>query len=135
MKAYELIQSYYQSFNERDLDGFLKTLHSEVIHDTFLGETEIGIEAFRKYMEVCFDCVKETVRDSFLTAGMTVMLPQGLCVMVSISRLLRIIPKLVTKSIVCNAMLFLSLKMVLFTGSPVILMKKIGLRSLQRNKI
>ena len=63
MKAYELIQSYYQSFNERDLDGFLKTLHSEVIHDTFLGETEIGIEAFRKYMEVCFDCVKETVRD------------------------------------------------------------------------
>jgi steroid delta-isomerase-like uncharacterized protein len=63
MKAYELIQSYYQTFNERDLEGFLKTLHPEVIHDTFLGETEIGVDAFRKYMKMCFDCVKETVRD------------------------------------------------------------------------
>ena len=63
MKAYELIQSYFKTFNERDLKGLLKTLHPGVIYDTFLGETKIGIDAFEKHMEMCFECAAETIYD------------------------------------------------------------------------
>lgn len=61
MKSHELIQTYYREFNKRDVTGLLKTLHPAVIHTSFAGNTEIGLEAFQKYILGVFDCVKETV--------------------------------------------------------------------------
>jgi steroid delta-isomerase-like uncharacterized protein len=61
--TYDLLQKYYQAFNEEDLDKFVSTLHPEVIHDICQGATEIGKDAFRRFMEFCFDVCKETARD------------------------------------------------------------------------
>lgn len=61
MKTEELIQIYYQEFNKRDVAELLKTLHPEIIHTTFAGNTEIGLDAFQKYIEMAFRCVNETV--------------------------------------------------------------------------
>jgi steroid delta-isomerase-like uncharacterized protein len=61
--TYDLIQNYYQAFNEENIEKFISTLHPEVIHDICQGETEIGREAFRKFMEFCFDACKENARN------------------------------------------------------------------------
>ena len=66
---FDLIQSYYQAFNEEDIEKFISTLHPEVIHDICQGETEIGRDAFRKFMERCFDVCKENARDIVIIAG------------------------------------------------------------------
>ncbi len=69
MKTYGLIQSYYLAFNNRDLAELLKTLHPEVTYDTFLGETKTGFDAFKKHMEFCFECVKETIHDLIILSS------------------------------------------------------------------
>lgn len=61
--THDLLQKYYQAFNEENLEKFLSTLHPEVIHDICQGSTETGIEAFRAFMEFCFDVCKETAKD------------------------------------------------------------------------
>ena len=61
MKTEELIQTYYREFNKRNVVGLLKILHPHVIHTTFAGNIEIGLDAFQKYILGVFDCVKETV--------------------------------------------------------------------------
>jgi steroid delta-isomerase-like uncharacterized protein len=61
--TYELVQAYYQAFNEANIEKFVSTLHPEVVHDICQGTTEVGREAFRKFMEFCFEACNETARD------------------------------------------------------------------------
>ncbi|MEI7493412.1 MAG: nuclear transport factor 2 family protein [Alphaproteobacteria bacterium] len=61
--THDLVQKYYQAFNEENLEKFVSTLHPEVIHDICQGSTEIGVEPFRTFMEFCFDACKETAKD------------------------------------------------------------------------
>lgn len=62
-KTHDLVQTYYQAFNEENLEKFISTLHPEVIHDICQGPTETGVGAFRAFMELCFDICKETAKD------------------------------------------------------------------------
>lgn len=46
-----LIHSYYNHFNRKDVDGFLKMLSDDVVHDINQGGREIGKVAFRIFLE------------------------------------------------------------------------------------
>lgn len=46
-----LIQRYYASFNAGDMDTFLSLLTDDVIHDINQAGREIGLDAFRTFMQ------------------------------------------------------------------------------------
>ena len=46
-----LIHSYYNNFNRKDVDGFLKVLADDVAHDINQGNREVGKIAFRSFLE------------------------------------------------------------------------------------
>jgi steroid delta-isomerase-like uncharacterized protein len=48
--AINLIQNYYQAFNNGDMDTFLSLLTEDVIHDINQGAREQGKAAFAKFM-------------------------------------------------------------------------------------
>jgi steroid delta-isomerase-like uncharacterized protein len=48
--AKALIQKYYESFNHQNVEGMLSCLHQDVIHDVNEGDSEVGAEAFRKFL-------------------------------------------------------------------------------------
>lgn len=47
----DLIQHYYASFNAGDMQAFLSLLTDDVIHDINQGGREIGVDAFRAFMQ------------------------------------------------------------------------------------
>ncbi len=47
----DLIQRYYASFNAGDMQAFLSLLTDDVIHDINQGGREIGVDAFRAFMQ------------------------------------------------------------------------------------
>ncbi|MEJ6580224.1 MAG: ketosteroid isomerase-related protein [Akkermansiaceae bacterium] len=51
MTSIEIIQSYYAAFNAGDPTGMLDLLTEEVIHDANEGGSEIGKEAFAKFLD------------------------------------------------------------------------------------
>ena len=46
-----ILERYYDSFNRKDIPSFLNLLSEDVKHDINQGETEVGIEAFSKFMK------------------------------------------------------------------------------------
>jgi steroid delta-isomerase-like uncharacterized protein len=51
MSTNDLIQTYYDRFNAKDIEGFLALLTDDVIHEVSQGETQIGKDTFRKFMQ------------------------------------------------------------------------------------
>ena len=49
--AKALIQKYYDSFNHQNIEGMLSCLNQDVIHDVNEGDSEVGVEAFRKFLD------------------------------------------------------------------------------------
>lgn len=47
----DLIQRYYASFNAGNMPTFLSLLTEDVVHDINQGGREIGVEAFRAFMQ------------------------------------------------------------------------------------
>jgi steroid delta-isomerase-like uncharacterized protein len=50
-QATQLIERYYQAFNNGDMDTFLSLLTDDVVHDINQGDREQGKEAFTKFMQ------------------------------------------------------------------------------------
>lgn len=50
IKTYNLIKRYYETFNNSDIKAFLSLLTDDVQHNVNQGDTEIGKEAFAKFM-------------------------------------------------------------------------------------
>jgi steroid delta-isomerase-like uncharacterized protein len=50
-QATQLIEQYYQAFNNGDMDTFLSLLTDDVVHDINQGDREQGKEAFTKFMQ------------------------------------------------------------------------------------
>lgn len=63
MTGEELIRSYYDRFNARDVEGFLALLTEDVIHDISQGSREHGREAFRAFLERMNRCYRERITD------------------------------------------------------------------------
>lgn len=50
-QAKQLIEKYYQAFNNGDMDTFLSLLTDDVVHDINQGDREQGKEAFTQFMK------------------------------------------------------------------------------------
>ena len=59
----QLIQEYYNSFNEGDLNKFMSFLHEEIAHDINHTGREIGKEKFLIFMKRMNDCYQETIKN------------------------------------------------------------------------
>jgi steroid delta-isomerase-like uncharacterized protein len=57
----ELIKTYYERFNQNDLEGFLALLSENIIHDISQGKREEGRDAFKAFMERMNRCYDERV--------------------------------------------------------------------------
>ncbi|MGE3318666.1 MAG: ketosteroid isomerase-related protein [Candidatus Berkiella sp.] len=63
MNSTQLIQQYYDYFNQRNIPAFLSLLANDVVHDINQGATEIGIEAFTTFMSRMDDAYEENIKD------------------------------------------------------------------------
>lgn len=61
MTATELIQNYYATFNAGDREAFLSLLTEDVVHELNQGSVEIGVPAFRAFLERMDRCYAEQV--------------------------------------------------------------------------
>ncbi|GEM45755.1 ketosteroid isomerase-related protein [Deinococcus cellulosilyticus] len=58
-----LIEQYYAAFNARDWDTFFSLVHEDVVHDLNQGPREVGLEAFKAFMERMNRSYSEKLRD------------------------------------------------------------------------
>jgi steroid delta-isomerase-like uncharacterized protein len=61
--AEALIRTYYDRFNAKDVEGFLKLLTDDVVHDISQGGRETGKAAFRKFLEGMNVAYEETAKN------------------------------------------------------------------------
>lgn len=61
--ACSLIRDYYAAFNARDFPAMLAMLDENVLHDINQGGTEVGREAFARFLERMDRCYREQVTD------------------------------------------------------------------------
>jgi steroid delta-isomerase-like uncharacterized protein len=69
IRAYELIQNYYTTFNQGDREGMLALLAEDVAHDINQGEKEVGQNAFRRFLQHMDACYVEEVQDLVVFAS------------------------------------------------------------------
>lgn len=67
-ESINLIQKYYNSFNQGDMDTFLSLLTDDAIHDINQGKREIGKEAFARFMSGMNTNYKEELVDMIIMA-------------------------------------------------------------------
>ncbi len=65
----QLIKNYYQAFNEKNWDKFFTTLHPSVIHEINESHTEVGIEAFKKFIDRMNHSYNEKIEQINLYTG------------------------------------------------------------------
>ena len=65
----ELIQKYYDTFNQGDREAFLQLLSDDVVHDINQGGAEVGVAAFRAFLERMDRCYREQVEDLVVFAN------------------------------------------------------------------
>ena len=63
MTALDIVKQYYSSFNQKDWQGMLALLHTEIRHEPNQGEPRIGIEKFTEFMGMMDDSYEETLTD------------------------------------------------------------------------
>lgn len=62
----KLIQSYYDAFNAKDVDGFLGLLTDDVVHDINQGGREVGKDKFRQFLARMNKSYEEKIVDIFV---------------------------------------------------------------------
>lgn len=67
-RAIELVLRYYAAFNRGEVDTMLGLLANDVIHDPNQGRREVGIEAFRVFLQRMDACYREQIGDIVVTA-------------------------------------------------------------------
>lgn len=63
MNSAQLIQRYYDYFNQRNIPAFLSLLAEDVVHDINQGAREIGLAAFAAFMSRMDEAYEENIRD------------------------------------------------------------------------
>lgn len=58
-----LIRAYFHAFNDHDAESLLALLDENVRHDINEGNTEYGVDAFRKFKAHMDDCYREQITD------------------------------------------------------------------------
>lgn len=67
-RAIELVLRYYAAFNRGEVETMLGLLADDVIHDPNQGRREIGIAAFRDFLQRMDSCYREQIGDIVVTA-------------------------------------------------------------------
>lgn len=62
-KTVTLISHYYEVFNGGDREAFLSLLDEQVQHDINQGGTEVGLTAFKAFLERMDRCYREQVEE------------------------------------------------------------------------
>ena len=68
-QAVDLVSRYYAAFNAADMDTFLGLLTDDVAHDINQGERQLGVEAFRSFMDGMNRCYREQLVDMVIMAN------------------------------------------------------------------
>lgn len=58
-----LIEKYYKSFNEGNVEGMISCLHQDFVHDVNEGDRSTGLEKFNKFLDHMNTCYKEELKD------------------------------------------------------------------------
>ncbi len=69
MTTLEIVQQYYQYFNEGNWEGMLDLVHEDIRHDSNQGETRIGKEKFTAFLKKMDDSYTEKLTDMVFFAG------------------------------------------------------------------
>lgn len=64
----DLIRTYVDAFNQRDVETLLGTLTDDVVHEINEGDVETGIKAFRSFKEGMDRDYRETLEDVVIFA-------------------------------------------------------------------
>lgn len=62
----QLIEAYYDAFNSKDVEGFLRLLTDDVVHDINQGGREVGKQKFRAFLERMNRSYEEKIIDLFV---------------------------------------------------------------------
>jgi steroid delta-isomerase-like uncharacterized protein len=63
MSSLNIVQQYYQCFNNQDWEGMLQLLDSNIRHEVNQGEPRIGLEKYREFLQLMDDSYAETLTD------------------------------------------------------------------------
>jgi steroid delta-isomerase-like uncharacterized protein len=63
VSALEIVKKYFTAFNEGRTKDMLALLHPEVQHDRNQSKSEVGLEAFTKFMAHMDACYKEELKN------------------------------------------------------------------------
>lgn len=69
MENSQIIENYFKAFNTGQSAKMLEMLHPEVEHDINQGKTEVGKEAFEKFMKHMDECYKEQLKNMVIFAS------------------------------------------------------------------
>ncbi len=68
-RAYQLIQSYYATFNQGQREAMLALLSEDVVHDINQSGQDVGRDAFRRFLQRMDTCYAEQVQDLVVFAS------------------------------------------------------------------
>ncbi|WP_375447658.1 ketosteroid isomerase-related protein [uncultured Fibrella sp.] len=71
MTAHAIVSTYYAAFNAKDWTKMLSLLSDDIRHDSNQGDTQIGKEAFTKFLHHMDDCYDETLTDMVILTETT----------------------------------------------------------------
>jgi steroid delta-isomerase-like uncharacterized protein len=63
MAALDIVRQYYAHFNNRNWQGMLDLLHTEIRHEPNQGDPRIGIEKFTEFLKMMDDSYEETLTE------------------------------------------------------------------------
>ncbi|MES2520903.1 MAG: nuclear transport factor 2 family protein [Bacteroidota bacterium] len=63
MNSLQIVQQYYEYFNQKNWNGMLSLLHSEIRHESNQGDVRIGIENFTAFLQKMDECYEENLTD------------------------------------------------------------------------
>jgi steroid delta-isomerase-like uncharacterized protein len=66
MNGRQLVQQYYDYFNQQNWEGMLSLLSDDVIHEVNQGGTRIGKDLYRAFLAHMDACYEETLSDMVL---------------------------------------------------------------------
>jgi steroid delta-isomerase-like uncharacterized protein len=63
MTSLQIVQQYYEYFNQKNWQGMLSLLHPEVRHESNQGDVRIGIDKFTDFLKKMDECYEEQLTD------------------------------------------------------------------------
>lgn len=66
MTALEIVEHYYEAFNNRNWAGMLALLDPQIRHEVNQGETRIGLEKYESFLKHMDESYEETLKDIVL---------------------------------------------------------------------